>query len=469
MALCLANRSMATQGNAFLIRSTTGSSKEDDLVLIRRTRGWLALLVLSLFLSLSLQAQSNGFKTTFVPLRTNANGVLYEPVTADARTAIGIVYTHFSGNNLSHPSGRELASRGYRVFLLNHYSNWIGFEGITPQIAEAVDYVRKLPGIRKVVLLGHSGGGPLMTLYQNLAENGPKVCNGPEKFYPCQGKLDGLPKADGLVLLDSHLGTGFQQLTYTDPANRTEIWSTDRDPFLDMFLPKNGFDPERRIGIYSGEFTRKFFAAQAARNEQVIAYARWRLSEIVKRKGKFSDDEPLVVPASQNARLLQADPRIVSHTHFPHPLLKADGTKPTQIVPSVRPSLVTGRSAVGELRSAQVTTVRGFLAEHALRTTKEYNMTEDSITGIDWSSSSSSAVANIEGISVPTLIMAMSCHYFLVPDEMIFDHAAAKDKQYVLVEGASHTFTPCRQEYGDTEKRLFDYIASWLSSDGRLR
>ena len=65
-------------------------------------------------------------------------------------------------------------------------------------------------------------------------------------------------------------------------------------------------------------------------------------------------------------------------------------------------------------------------------------------------------------------IMAMSCHYFLVPDEMIFDNSAAHDKQYVLVERASRGFTACRPEYGDTEKRLFNYIDSWLSADGRL-
>jgi hypothetical protein len=430
-------------------------------------RNFVFLLALHALVAGAARAQS-GVKTAYVALRGNANGVLFEPAAPGPRSAIGIIYTHFSGNNLNHASGPQLASRGYRVFLLNHYGGWIGFEGITPQIAEAVTYMRKLPGISRVVLLSHSGGGPLMTLYQNIAENGQKACSGPEKFYPCQGKLDGLPKADGLVLLDSHLGTGFQQLTYTDPANRSEIWPTERDPFVDMFLPVNGFDPKTRLGKYTPEFTRSFFAAQAARNEQVIAYAKWRLSEIEKGKGKFSDDEPFVVPASQSSRLLQADTRIVGHTRAPHPLLRADGTTSVQIVPSVRPSLITGRSSLGTLQSAQVTTVRGFLAEHALRTTKDYNMSEDSITGVDWSSSSSSAIANIEGIKVPTLIMAMSCHYFLVPDEIIFDHSPAQDKQYVLVEGASHVFTPCRPEYRDTVKRLFDYIDSWLDSPGRL-
>jgi hypothetical protein len=257
-------------------------------------------------------------------------------------------------------------------------------------------------------------------------------------------------------------------VTYTDPANRSEIWSTDRDPALDMFAPANGFDLKTRLGTYSREFAQRFYQAKGARNERVIAFAQWRLSEIEKGKGQFGDDQPLTIPASQSARLLKADSRILSHTHNPHPLIRADGTVPVQIVPSVRPSLITARSAMGELQSAQVTTVRRFLAEHALRTTRDYNMTEDSISGIDWTSSSSSAISNIEGITVPTLIVAMSCHYFLVPDEILYEHSRAKDKQYALIEGASHVFAPCRPEYGDTQKRLFDYIDKWLSEPSRM-
>src|SRR5207237_3457041 len=108
--------------------------------------------------------------------------------------------------------------------------------------------------------------------------------------------------------------------------------------------------------------------------------------------------------------------------------------------------------------------IRHYLARSALRTSGEYGMTEDSISGIDWASSSSSAPSNAEGITVPLLIMAMSCHYFLVPDEIIFDHAASKDKQYAIVEGAAHVLAPCRPEYGDTVKTLFNYVDKWLST-----
>ena len=78
--------------------------------------------------------------------------------------------------------------------------------------------------------------------------------------------------------------------------------------------------------------------------------------------------------------------------------------------------------------------------------------------GVDWKSAMNSTPGNAEGITVPTLVMAMTCHYLMVPDEIIFDHLAAKDKQLVMVEGADHGFTPCRPEFGDTVTRTFDYV-----------
>jgi hypothetical protein len=36
------------------------------------------------------------------------------------------------------------------------------------------------------------------------------------------------------------------------------------------------------------------------------------------------------------------------------------------------------------------------------------------------------------------------------------------------VEGATHGFAPCKPEYGNTTKRTFDYLDSWLSKPGRF-
>ena len=117
---------------------------------------------------------------------------------------------------------------------------------------------------------------------------------------------------------------------------------------------------------------------------------------------------------------------------------------------------------------AQNTTVREFLAQSAIRIGKDFAFTEDDIVGVDWKSAMNSTPGNAEGITVPTLVMAMTCHYLMVPDEIIYDHLAAKDKELVMVEGATHGFAPCRPEFGDTARRTFDYVDTWLKQPGRF-
>lgn len=421
--------------------------------------------------SLSLGvSQTVKTKTTWVPLPSSTDAVLIEPETPGPKSRIGIIYTYPSVSNLRHTSGPELAKRGYRVLLQNQRADPIGYEAMAPHIGNAVNYMRALPGIEKVVLLSHSAGGPLITFYQNLAENGPQVCQGPEKIFPCKGDgLTGLPKGDAVVLLDSHLGEGFRMLTYLDPAVTDEGKPSQRDPQLDMFDPRNGYNRETDGANYSEDFTRKFFAAQAARNEKLIAAALARWKAIQSGVGDYQDDEPFMVPEGGGARPLQADLRLVSRTRNPHPLLKPEGKVAEQIAHSIHPPMGRASGAGSyEQSSRNSTSVRRFLAAHALRTTGEYNMTQDAITGIDWASSSTSAPSNIRGVTVPLLIMSMSCHYFLLTDEILYDNAASRDKQYVVVEGASHGFSPCKPEFGDTTKRTFDYIDTWLSDPRRL-
>jgi len=166
----------------------------------------------------------------------------------------------------------------------------------------------------------------------------------------------------------------------------------------------------------------------------------------------------------------QPDVRVVSTTRAPHLLLKADGTTPTEIVRSVRPpSGVNPDDALESLSlMTQNSTVRRFLGMSAIRTRPDFAFTEDDIVGVDWASAISSTPSNAEGITVPTLVMSMTCHYLVVPGEIVFNHLAARDKQFVLVEGATHNFTGCRPEYGDTLARTFDYVDGWLTHPGRF-
>jgi hypothetical protein len=417
-------------------------------------------------------AQLQPIKTTYVKIG-NSNAILMEPTTPGPKSHIALVYAYpgtslslsTEVNNFNHPSGPQLAGRGYRELLLNHSlaGPKVGYESIAPAIGEAIKYARSIPGVDTVLLMSHSIGGPLAAFYENVAENGPQACQGPEKIYPCRGdQLKDLPKADGVIFTDSHLGEAFRLLTYLDPSVSDEMHPSKRNQTLDMFNPANGYD-RTKSSTYSQTFLKNFFAAQAARNEKLVSQAVARLTAIERDQGKYKKDEPFDVPEA-NARALQSDTSLISHSRTEHPLLKSDGTTAKQIIKSVRP--IMGQE--NNIGGYEQYTVRGFLAGEAVRTTADYGMTENSITGVDWASSTNSAPSNIEGIKVPVLIMSMTCHYFVVPDEILFEHAKSKDKELVYVEGAAHGYTPCRPEYGDTMKRAFDYIDRWLSGSKRF-
>ena len=106
--------------------------------------------------------------------------------------------------------------------------------------------------------------------------------------------------------------------------------------------------------------------------------------------------------------------------------------------------------------TTQNVTVRHDLSFYALRTTADYATTENTITGIEWRSTPNSVPGNVEGIRAPTLIMAGTCAGHLVLSGIAFDHPAAKDKEFVAVEGGDHSFRPCRPQYGDSGKHAFD-------------
>src|SRR5262245_20698305 len=298
----------------------------------------VTLCIVSLLLSVQASwAQS--VRTTFVSLGP-ANAILMEPATPGAKSHIALVYTYPLAslslsspgrNNFNHPSGPQLASRGYRVLLLNNYNERVGYESYVQDISRSIKHLRSLPGVDTVLLLGHRAGGPLVEFYQNVAENGPRACQAPEKIYPCRGELDNLPKADGVVMMDSHLGEGFRALTYVDPAI-TDGHPRQRNAALDLFDPANGYSPAANSANYSDAFVKKFFAAQAARNEKLIAAAQARLSAIEKGQSKYKGDEPFEVPELCCARIFQGDTKLVSHTKASHPLLKTDGTTPMQVI-----------------------------------------------------------------------------------------------------------------------------------------
>ena len=414
---------------------------------------------------------SDAYRTTFVRLGgNNDDGLLYEPVAPGPNARIGLVTSHPDGNTSTAIQTVEMAKRGYRVLAVNHHGDSSDVAVFAQPLSNAVAYLRKQAGVERVIIMGHSGGGHLVGWYQNVAEHGPSACNGPEKIYPCKSEgLTGLAKPDGIIFLDSTTGA-FHELSSVDPA----FDGNKRIASLDMFSAANGYDLKAHRATYSADFARRFYAAQAARNKAIVDNAVARLKAIEAGKGEFTDDEPLIIHGmgedAGGARLYQPDPAFAAHTKAPHTLLKADGTEPEVIVESVRgPVGQQYADAIGALAGMSTnTTVRKFLVHSAIRTNGDFAITADDITGVDWKSAQTSTPGNAEGITVPALIVSNTCHYLMMQDEIIYDHLASKDKTIAFDEGATHGFSPCKPEYGDTTKRAFDYVDRWLNKPGRF-
>jgi hypothetical protein len=71
---------------------------------------------------------------------------------------VAFLIAHRSANNLNNVACRELSQRGFLAFCFNtrfvNNDSIVQWEQIALDVKTAVDYVRTIPGITKVVLLG---------------------------------------------------------------------------------------------------------------------------------------------------------------------------------------------------------------------------------------------------------------------------------------------------------------------------
>ncbi|MDO5539564.1 MAG: alpha/beta hydrolase [Eubacteriales bacterium] len=413
-------------------------------------------------------------KTSFVNVAKRSPGVLYEPVQKNEKQRIAVLVMHSDEDYLLWPTGPELAKRGYTV--LN--ANVMNKEGIIfsqidkmQSVKAAVEYLRSLPQVEKIILMGHSGGGTLMSAYQAVAENGPQVFQGPEKIFPYPSNEE-LPPADGVMLLDSNWGNAVMQLLSLDPAVEDEHSGMLINEDLNLFNTVNGFD--EKGSTYSDEFIQAFQKAQSLRNIYILEYALSRLMKIEAGEGNYTDDEPLIIPGSAqvflNNKLYAQDVRLMSHTQKPYLLLHPDGSRTVEIIHSLRgpenPHSLTDSFWEG----ARFLSVKTYLNSYAVRTSDDYGFDEDHLWGVEWESTYNCPPGNVAHIKAPMLVMGMTAGWEFLASETIYDMAASEDKTIAFVEGATHKFTPAKHlekfegEFGDTMKTLHDYLDEWLSA-----
>jgi pimeloyl-ACP methyl ester carboxylesterase len=440
-----------------------------------------ALTVMLMALCCAPDPASAQSRPEFIAFQGRTKAALYKP---DAGPAphVGILVMHRTSNYLAHRACTELSRRGFLMLCMNtRYENneaAVDFEKLPLDVKAGVEFLRRQNGISKVVLFAHSGGGPLMALYQAVAEKGPSYCKGPDKLTECGDDLAGLPRADGIVFADAHPGNSINTLRGLNPAvaNENNPPDTPLIAELNPFDPKNGFNPNGPSN-YSAEFQARYFKAQADRMNRLIDMARDKLARMKRNDYPYPDDDIMVIPRGGNpgsgpgaaAALFIAQPDIaaVNSTAQPRRLLRNDGTIETQVIKSVY--VANPKLARDNLRfstGTKVYTLRSFLSANAIRAKSSI---ESSIDDIDYCSTNNSTVCAIQSISVPVLFAAMGAHYFIRDNERHYDMAASKDKDFITIEGAVHGFGPCTAcehtpgQYSNSVKNLFDYVAKWLN------
>jgi hypothetical protein len=427
----------------------------------------LAIIPLAFLInSTPAEGQSNPRYMRFSGVPNSVKGALYAPDAPQKPAHVGIVVMHRASNFMNTLACTELSKRGFLVLCMNPRSDnneaLVRWETIPLDVKAGVEFLKKQTGVNKLLLWGFSGGGPTMTFYENVAENGVSVCQGPKKLVQCGGELAGLPKADGLILVDAHPGNPVNGVRSINPAVLDDSRPDLLNPDLDPFNPKNGYN-SKGPSTYSEDFKRKYFRSQAERMNRLIDRALAMQRQMKEGKYNYPDDDAFLIARGEGARLTQLDLSIHAGTEKPRKLLKNDGTIVTEVVKSARVANMNAAKQNASFENGtRLLTVKSFLSANAVRAT-------DSMDDIDHCTSNNSPPCHLPTITVPTLVTAMGGHYFIRDNEIHYELSGAQDKDFIVIEGAEHGQTPCVPcestpgQYGNSVKNFYDYVRGWIN------
>jgi hypothetical protein len=399
-----------------------------------------------------------------------AKGALYKP-DSGPEPRIGVVVMHREANFMNNVACGEFAKRGFIVLCMNsrfeNSESAVKWEQIPLDVSEGVKQLKKLLGASgKIILYGHSGGGVTMSFYQAVAERGPAVCQGANKFVQCENDLKDLTPADGIILSDGHPGNPILRLRSVNPAI-SDYRQGGVNPALDPFSVKNGYNLNGP-SHYSDAFKKIYFAAQSARMNRLIEIALAQWKRIAGGKDLYTDDGPFNIPGFDNARLMSLDPTIRHTTAQAEKLLKNDGSVIKSVVESVappRPELAKLNRTFSEGARGGLT-IRSFLSSNAIRSTNSMDEKQ-----IDLCSSNNSTPCMLQNVTVPLLAVAHQASFQNLIQEVEFNYMSAKsaDKDFIVIEGSMTSIGACTNcakpwaEYANARKNFFDYTAKWIN------
>src|SRR5579863_1641359 len=152
-----------------------------------------------------------------------------------ARSRVAAIVIHPSSNFMGHYLLEPLSRRGLAVLGLN--TRYQGsdvallLERAIQDLGAGVRWLRS-QGYERILLIGNSGGGALVSLYQAQAEHldiHETPAGEPIDLSPAD-----LPAADGIALTAAHLGRARLLERWIDPAVLDEHDPTRTDAALDM-------------------------------------------------------------------------------------------------------------------------------------------------------------------------------------------------------------------------------------------
>jgi pimeloyl-ACP methyl ester carboxylesterase len=162
-------------------------------------------------------------------------------------------------------------------------------------------------GVEKVVLLGNSGGGSLLSYYQAQATAAPadRIRTTPGGRPTLFARTE-MPPGHAMIFMAAHAGQGLVVNETIDASVMDEDRPLLTDLSLDMYAPDNGFQPPPRWTRYESSFVERYRAGQAERVRRLDARARAMIAEARRAEELHADPDfgklPLAVQRDVLAR-----------------------------------------------------------------------------------------------------------------------------------------------------------------------
>ena len=191
---------------------------------------------------------------------------------------VAFLFMHPAVSFLHHYAQAPLEARGRAVLTLTsrhlYNDSALLMERLIQDVGGGVRWLRER-GYKRVILVGNSGGGPVMSLYQAQAET--LTIDSTPDGRPFDIVPEDLPPADAVILLSAHPGRHQQFRFALDPSVIDEADPLAADPVHDMYNPHNG-------PPYDRTWLARYEAAQARRHDRITTSVLARLRQL--------DDDP---------------------------------------------------------------------------------------------------------------------------------------------------------------------------------